>query len=70
MKKLYIKPIASVKNMEIESMLTTISDPQVKTAAWDLNNEDVGVAGIGLNNKPGDGDVVFSRDRATVDWDF
>lgn len=50
-------------------MLTTISDPQVKTAAWDLKNKDVGVANIGLNNDA-TGTVEFARDRASIDWDF
>lgn len=69
MKKSYIKPIVSAKNIEMESMLHPITQAKMNVAAHDLYDSDVDLQGIDVNNGA-TGTVNFGRDRASVDWDF
>lgn len=69
MKKSYIKPIVSAKNIEMESMLHPITQAKMNVAAHDLYDSNVNLPGIDVNNSE-TGTVYFGRDRASVDWDF
>lgn len=68
-KKQYITPVCTISVVNMQTFLHKLSKVEVYTNAVDLSADQVGVAGIDLNNGE-TGEVSFGRDRASVDWDF
>lgn len=70
-KKQYITPVCTISVVNMQTFLHKFSKVEVYTNAVDLSADQVGVAGIDLNNGASASEgVSFGRDRASVDWDF